>query len=135
MPTAVDDRTPTARPADGPVLVRVDATDPSWVHGLPSVPAPLRVGVTVGDAALLPVSADLAARGFDVIQVVPGRRPGRHADILVTAALREEHPRWFAALLLVAGRVFDLRFGPVQHALREELIAHLPSTDSDRAID
>jgi len=131
VPTAVDDRTRSARPAEGPVLVRLGAADPSWVHGLPSVPEPLRVGITVGDASLLSAAEELAARGFDLIEVVPGRRPGPHADILVTAALREAHPRWFAALLLVADRVFDLRFGPVQMALHDELVAHLPSPDID----
>ena len=131
MSTAIDDRTRSARPAEGPVLVRIAADDPSWVRGLPSVPEALRVGVTVGDASLASADEELAARGYDLIEVVPGRRPGPHADILVTAAVREEQPRWFAALLLVAGRVFDLRFGPVQLVLHDELVAHLPSPDID----
>ena len=45
------------------------------------------------------------------------------------AVLREQHPRWFAALLLIADRVFDLRFGPVHVALHDELVAHLPVHD------
>jgi hypothetical protein len=131
VPTAVHDRTSPARSAEGPVLVRIAADDAAWVHSLPSLPEPLRVGMTVGDASLASHVEELEARGYDLIEVVPGRRPGRHADVLVTAALREEHPRWFAAMLLVAQRVFDLRFGPVQIALHDELVAHLPSPDVD----
>lgn len=111
------------------MLVRVPADGDAWVQGLPPVPDLERVGVTVGDAALRDGRAALAARGFDLIDVVPGRRPGRHADLLVPAHLRESHPRWFAALLLVAERVFDLRFGPVHVALHDELVAHLPVHD------
>jgi hypothetical protein len=124
-----DDRTRSARAAEGPVLVRVTAAG-EWVHSLPPLPEPERVGVTVGDAVLRDDRDGLALRGYDLIDVVPGRRPGRHADLLVPARLREQHPRWFAALLLVADRVFDLRFGPVHVALHDELVAHLPVTDS-----
>ncbi len=126
MPTAVATQT---RPSEGPVLVRVAADAPEWVRGLPPVPHPHRIGVTVGIEELRPDGVELASRGFDLIAVVPGRRPGPHADLLVPAALREEHPRWFSALLLVSERVFDLRFGPVHVALHDELMAHLPSHD------
>jgi hypothetical protein len=126
VPTAVAAQT---RPSEGPVLVRVSADDPAWVTGLPPVPDPHRVGVTVGVERLQQAEVELASRGFDLIDVVPGRRPGPHADMLVTAALREAHPRWFASLLLVSERVFDLRFGPVHLALHDELMAHLPSHD------
>jgi len=129
VPTVTDDRTRSARPAEGPVLVRVAAGSASWVQGLPQVPDAQRVGVTVGDASLRDAGAALALRGYDLIQVVPGRRPGAHADLLVHAALREGHPRWFSALLLVADRVFDLRFGPVHLALHDELVAHLPDPE------
>lgn len=129
MPLVTDERTHPARPAEGPVLVRLAANGSEWVHGLPQVPELERVGVTVGDAALCADRDELAARGYDLIDVVPGRRPGPHADLLVTAHLRESHPRWFAALLLVADRVFDLRFGPVHVALHDELVAHLPVHD------
>jgi hypothetical protein len=123
-----DDRTRSARAAEGPVLVRVVAGS-DWVHGLPPLPESERVRVTVGDAALRDDRDGLAQRGYDLIEVVPGRRPGRHADLLVPAVLREQHPRWFAALLLIADRVFDLRFGPVHVALHDELVAHLPVHD------
>jgi hypothetical protein len=118
-----------SRPTEGPVLVRIDARDATWVSGLPTVIDGRRLGMTVGDTALSSSGTELAARGYDLIDVVPGRRPGRHADVLVPADLRTMHPRWFAGLLLVAERVFDLRFGPVHVALHDELVAHLPDHD------
>jgi hypothetical protein len=123
--------TTRARPVDGPVLVRVEASDREWVVGLPPVPDGHRIGVTVGqqDAVDDTTPAALAERGYELLAVVGGRRPGRHADLLVPAPLRVEHERWFAALLLVSTRVFDLRFGPVHVALHDELKAHLPRID------
>ncbi len=120
-----------ARPVDGPVLVRIVASDGAWVLSLPPVPAGHRIGVTVGQHDVMDdtTSTALAERGYDLLAVVGGRRPGRHADLLVPAPLRVEHERWFAALLLVSTRVFDLRFGPVHVALHDELKAHLPRVD------
>lgn len=131
MPTATEHRTLAPRPSAGPVIVRIDANAHDWTLGLPSLPGGQLVGVTVGDVSLREDAEALALRGYDLIDVVAGRRPGRHADLLVTAALRDEHPRWFSALLLVADRVFDLDFGPVRLVLHDELLAHLPATDLD----
>jgi hypothetical protein len=126
VPTSVATQT---RPSEGPVLVRVAADAPAWVRSLPPVPHPHRIGVTVGSERLRVEGTELATRGYDLIDVVAGRRPGPHADLLVPAVLREENPRWFSSLLLVSERVFDLRFGPVHVALHDELMAHLPSHD------
>lgn len=131
MPNAVHERSGPVRPADGPVLVRIDASAEGWARGLPSVPDGLRVSVTVGDPSVTGAASELAARGYDLIGSVAGRRPGAHADLLIEASLRDDQPRWFAALLLVAERVFDLRFGPARLALRDELVAHLPSSDHE----
>jgi len=116
---------PTTRPVDGSVMVRVPADERGWALALPPVPAGLRIGVTVGARDLLAASAELAGRGYDLLGAVPGLREGRHADLLVPAAARAAEPRWFAALLLPAARVFDLRFGPVGAVLRAELAVHL----------
>ena len=126
MPTTAPVQT---RPSEGPVLVRVGADAATWAHGLPPVPAPHRIGVTVGLEHLRSDMVELSRRGYDLIDVVGGRRPGAHAYLLIPAVLRDEHPRWFAALLLVSERVFDLRFGPVHVALHDELVAHLPTHD------
>jgi hypothetical protein len=109
--------------------VRVDADTTTWVHGLPPVPAPHRIGVTVGAEHLRAAATELSRRGYDLLDVVGGRRPGAHAHLLVPSLMREDHPNWFTALLLISERVFDLRFGPVHVALHDELLAHLPSHD------
>jgi hypothetical protein len=109
--------------------VRIATEGTDWVTSLPPVPTGDRIGVTVGAPDLAVVADGLALRGYDLLGVVPGRLPGPHADLLVTSRLRDAHPRWFSALLLVADRVFDLRFGPVHVALHDELVAHLPSYD------
>jgi hypothetical protein len=111
---------PTA-PLEGTVLVRVPADDAGWVVQLPPVPTGERIGVTVGHPSVAAAHAELAARGYDLLATVGGRSPGPHADVLVPGAVRESYPRWFASLLLASGRVFDLRFGPVHVALRDEL--------------
>ena len=115
-----------SRPADGSVVVRVGASRPGWELALPRVPG-ARVAVTVGAADLADARDELAARGYHLAGVVPVVRGGRHVDVLVPAALRADEPRWFAALLLPAARVFDLRFGPVGAVLRAELELLLPS--------
>lgn len=131
MPTVASARTSPPGTSGGAVLVRVGAGESDWATGLPQVPDGLRVSMTVGDPTLLADEEECAHRGYDLIGVVPGRQPGRHADVLVVAADRDAHPRWFAGLLLVADRVFDLRFGPVHAALHDELVAHLPTHDID----
>jgi len=119
------------RPADGSVVVRVDAHLPGWERALPPVPG-TRVAVTVGEPDLADAADELAARGYDLLGVVPGLRGGRHADLLVPAGLRADEPRWFSALLLPATRVFDLRFGPVGAVLRAELDLLLPDDEARR---
>jgi hypothetical protein len=117
-------RTP-ARPTEGSVLVRLPADGKGWARALPPLPGRVRLGITVGDASLASARAELAERGYDLLAVVPGRSPGPHADILVPGELRQAQPNWFASLLLPAERIFDLRFGPVHVALRDELDVHL----------
>jgi hypothetical protein len=117
------------RPSDGSVVVRVDAGPPGWERALPPVPDG-RVAVTVGEPDLADVEHELAARGYDLVGVVPGLRGGRHADLLVPAELRADEPRWFSALLLPATRVFDLRFGPVGAVLRAELALLIPDHEA-----
>jgi len=117
-----------SRPADGSVVVRLDATASGWERGLPVVPG-ARVPITVGAPDLADAGPELAARGYDLAGVVPGVRGGRHADVLVPAALRADQPRWFSSLLVPAARVFDLRFGPVGTVLRAELALLLPADE------
>lgn len=122
-----------ARPTDGTVLVRVRADDAGWARSLPPLPGRVRLGITVGEPALSDARIELGERGYELLGVVPGRRPGPHADVLVPGELRQAQPGWFASLLLPAERTFDLRFGPVHVALHDELAVHLaadPDTDA-----
>ena len=116
-------------PPPGAVLVRVRADSPSWIHRVPAVPAGDVVTVSVSDAALREVaSADLLHRGYRIVGVHPWRAAtdGHGAvDLLVTAALVERAPAWWQQLLLVADRAFDLRLGPVQRVLGQEIALHL----------
>jgi hypothetical protein len=124
-------RTP-AHPTEGSVLVRVHADGEGWARALPPLPGRVRLRLTVGEPALTDAREELAGRGYDLVAVVPGRRPGPHADVLVPGELRQAQPGWFASLLLPAERTYDLRFGPVHVALRDELAVHL-SADPDPA--
>ena len=116
-------------PPPGAVLVRVRASSPAWIHRVPAVPAGDAVTVSVSDAALREVaSADLLERGYRVVGIHPWRAgtDGHGAvDLLVTAALIDRAPAWWQALLAVADRAFDLRLGPVQRVLGQEIALHL----------
>lgn len=116
-------------PPPGAVLVRVRADAPDWIHRVPAVPAGDVVTVSVSDTALREVpSADLLARGYRIVGVHPWRAAtdGHGAvDLLVTAALIDHHPGWWQRLLGVADRAFDLRLGPVQRVLGQEIALHL----------
>lgn len=116
-------------PPPGAVLVRVRADSPSWIHRVPAVPHGDTVTVSVSDASLREVtSADLLERGYRIVGVHPWRAAtdGHGAvDLLVTAALIDRAPAWWQRLLGVADRAFDLRLGPVQRVLGQEIALHL----------
>lgn len=116
-------------PPPGAVLVRVRADTPSWIERLPVVPGRGIVTVSVSDPRLREVpDAALAHGGYRVVGVHPGRpaTDGHGSvDLLVTSLLIESHPAWWRALLMIADRAFDLRLGPVQRVLGQEIVLHL----------
>lgn len=116
-------------PPPGAMLVRVRADGPTWIDRVPSVPAGNVVTVSVSDPALREVaSEDLLRCGYRIVGVHPWRAAtDGHAtvDLLVTAQLVESSPAWWRALLSVADRAFDLRLGPVQRVLGQEIALHL----------
>ena len=126
---------PTAVPGDvdvdGALLVRVPATDRTWVAGVPAVPGPWTLTVTVGHADLLPVAVDdLVRAGYRLAGVTAQRASsGLIIDILVPADLRQRRPDWWASLVSRADRVFDLRHGPVQYVLANEIELHLRASN------
>ena len=116
-------------PPPGAVLVRVRADGPAWIHRVPPVPSGHLVTVSVSDAALREVpGADLLRCGYRIVGVHPWRAAtdGHGAvDLLVTAPLIEAHPAWWQGVVAVADRAFDLRLGPVQRVLGQEIALHL----------
>jgi hypothetical protein len=122
--------TPTI-PTDGAVIVRLRASDRSWIRELPVVPGSRTLTVTVGRADLLPVPVEeLLARGYRLVGVAAEHRPiGPTVDVLVPAGLRESAPDWWAQLQPLAERVFDLRMGPVRAVLAAEIELHVRHGD------
>lgn len=116
-------------PPPGAVLVRVRADTPSWIDRLPPVPGRGVVTVSVSDPSLREVSsAALQRGGYRVVGVHPWRpaTDGHGSvDLLVTSLLIESQPAWWHDLLVIADRAFDLRLGPVQRVLGQEIVLHL----------
>ncbi len=116
-------------PPPGAVLVRVSADTPDWIDRLPAVPGRGVVTVSVSDPSLREVpSAALARSGYRVVGVHPWRpaTDGHGSvDLLVTSLLIETQPAWWRELLMIADRAFDLRLGPVQRVLGQEIVLHL----------
>lgn len=116
-------------PPPGAVLVRVRAESPDWIHRVPALPDDEVVTVSVSDVGLRDVAPqDLLDRGYRIVGVHPWRAAteGHGAvDLMVTARLVEAHPEWWKRLLGVADRAFDLRLGPVQRVLGQEIALHL----------
>lgn len=116
-------------PPPGAVLVRVRADGPTWIDRLPPVPDGHLVTVSVSDVALREVpSADLLRCGYRIVGIHPWRAATDDhgaVDLLVTAPLIEAQPRWWRDLVAVADRAFDLRLGPVQRVLGQEIALHL----------
>ncbi len=128
---------------EGAVLVRVPASDRSWVRGLPAVPGGHVLTVTVSHPALLPVPVDALVAGGYRIAGVPERAGAEHTtggssdvggrstvDVLVPVEVQERYPAWWRDLLGRADRAFDLRLGPVVRVLAAELALHLRSPAS-----
>lgn len=111
------------------LCVEVAVADGAWVEQLPPAPSTRPVTISFDDL-------ELAARDRTAVDdlgyTVVGTATVRHADdvahLLVPLSAIEDHPRWWRAVLDLAERVYDLRFGPVQLALVDVLRAHTRST-------
>lgn len=107
------------------LCVEVAIGDGSWVERLPPAPASSPVSLSFDDV-------ELAARDrtavTDLGYVVVGTAGVRHASdvahLLVPQDMVERHTRWWRAMLDLATRVYDLRFGPVQFRLAPVLRVH-----------
>jgi hypothetical protein len=107
------------------LCVEVAVTDGTWLEQLPPAPSTRPVTVSFDDV-------ELAARDRTAVDdlgyTVVGTGAVGHAEdvahLLVPLSAVEDHPRWWRAVLDLATRVYDLRFGPVQLALADVLRAH-----------
>jgi hypothetical protein len=107
------------------LCVEVAVADGTWVEQLPPAPATRPVTISYDDL-------ELAARdrtavddlGYTVVGTGAVPHATDVAHLLVPLPAVQDHPRWWRAVLDLAARVYDLRFGPVQLALSDVLRAH-----------
>lgn len=117
------------------LCVEIGVADGSWVDRLPPAPSSTQVSVSFDDV-------ELAARdrtavtglGYQVVGTAGVRTATDVAHLLVALSTVERHPRWWRALLDLAGRVYDLRFGPVQLALADVLRVHATTRGDDGTV-
>lgn len=119
------------------LCVEIAVEDGAWVERLPPAPGSEPLTVSFDDI-------ELAARdrtavdelGYTVVGTGGIGHARDVAHVLVPLPAVERHPRWWRALLDLAARVYDLRFGPVKLALADVLRVHAaarPSRD-DRPV-
>lgn len=107
-------------------LVRVAATDASWVRRIPPVPGDATITVTCGDAGLAAAPADdLVAHGLRIAGVLTrGPVGGGFVDLLVPDTIVRAHPSWWRQLQQIAARTFSLAHGPVHVVFADVLSLH-----------
>lgn len=116
-----------ATPVPGSLLVRVAASDSSWIEQLPHAPSGTSITVTVSHADLRAVPADeLVSRGYRIVgDGAVGAGDNGVVDLFLSGTFASAHPDFLEELRDVAARVFDLSFGPVQSLFSPEIAVHL----------
>jgi hypothetical protein len=107
------------------LCVEVCVEDATWLEDLPPAPADHHISVSFDSARF--VARDQQAveeLGYRCVGVGVVGHTGDVAHLLVPLHIVEAHTRWWRALIDLAQRVYDLRFGPVQLALRDVLARH-----------
>lgn len=108
-----------------PLCVEFDADRRAWLDDLP--PAPATGTVTVSfDTTQLATRDGGAVRdlGYEPVGAAAVGHADRVAHLMVPPHVMRAHERWWRTVLDGARRVYDLRFGPVQMALRDVIAAH-----------
>lgn len=111
----------------GSTVLRIVVDGPGWARSLPPVPHGATVTVTCSDLELLTDRLELEQLGYTFAGVCrnPLLPPGvEAADLLVPAALVDEHPAWWQEAAACADRAFPLAFGPVLRLLGDLLRVH-----------
>jgi hypothetical protein len=107
------------------LCVEVCVEDATWIEDLPPVPANRHITLSFDSARF--VARDQRAveqLGYVTVGVGTVGHVQDVAHLLISLEIVNAHPRWWRALLDLAQRVYDLRFGPVQLALRDVLTRH-----------
>lgn len=119
----VEMRAATSKP---PFLLRVPIDDPRWAEALPPVPDGADVTVVFSDPEVEAEHADaVSLLGYRVVGALAATaQPEASADLLIPRAAVDRWPVWRDGLLTAGGRVYDLSFGPVAHALADAIAAH-----------
>lgn len=111
------------------LCVEIAIAAATWVERLPPAPG----GPDAPPVTLSFDDHELAARDRTAVtdlgyQLVGTAKVGHVSDVvhlLVALTAVDGHQRWWRALVDLATRVYDLRFGPVKLALRDVLTVHL----------
>lgn len=107
------------------LCVEVSVQDATWIEDLPPAPANRLISVSFDSARF--VARDRQAveeLGYVCVGVGVATHVSDVAHLLVSHDIIDAHTRWWRALLDLAQRVYDLRFGPVQMVLRDVLALH-----------
>jgi hypothetical protein len=107
------------------LCVEVCVEDATWIEDLPPAPANRHITLSFDSARF--VARDQRAveqLGYVTVGVGTVGHVQDVAHLLISLEIVNAHPRWWRALLDLAQRVYDLRFGPVQLALRDVLTRH-----------
>ena len=107
------------------LCVEVRVTDAAWIEDLPPAPANRHITMSF-DSARFVARDQRAVEQLGYVSVGVGAIGHAQdvAHLLVSLEIVNGHQRWWRALLDLAQRVYDLRFGPVQLALRDVLVRH-----------
>jgi hypothetical protein len=107
------------------LCVEVCVEDATWIEDLPPAPANRTITLSFDNARHLARDEQAVEQlGYVGVGVGTVGHVDDVAHLLVPMAIVNDHPRWWRALLDLAQRVYDLRFGPVQLALRDVLARH-----------
>lgn len=107
------------------LCVEVGVQDATWIEDLPPAPANRLVSVSFDSTTFMARDREgVEELGYVCVGVGRAGHVSDVAHLLVSQEIVEAHPRWWRALLDLAERVYDLRFGPVQMVLRDVLALH-----------
>ena len=107
------------------LCVEVCVEDATWIEDLPPAPANRHITLSFDSARFMARDQRAVEQlGYVTVGVGTVGHVQDVAHLLIPLEIVNAHPRWWRALLDLAQRVYDLRFGPVQLALREVLARH-----------